>query len=172
MARKMEGFSTIKPEDVSNAFEMIGEQWFLITAGTKDDWNTMTAAWGGFGILWHRKVMYIFIRPSRHTHNFTEREDKFTCAFFDKAKYKDTLMVCGTKSGRDIDKATETGLTPMEIEPGVVGFEEADTIVVCNKIYGHAVDPKLFIDPSIDKEYSDGSYHTLYVGEIEQVLKK
>ena len=35
-----------------NPFTKIGSQWMLITAGNKDGFNTMTASWGGMGVLW------------------------------------------------------------------------------------------------------------------------
>ena len=51
------GFSEIKPELLSdNCFKLIGTDWMLITAGRKGAFNTMTASWGGLGILWHKKL--------------------------------------------------------------------------------------------------------------------
>ena len=35
-----------------NVFSLIGDRWMLITAGTAERCNTMTASWGGLGVLW------------------------------------------------------------------------------------------------------------------------
>ncbi len=117
-----------------NVVDLIGKQWMLITAGNKDAYNTMTAAWGGFGFLWNVPVTYIFIRPQRFTFEFTENNDDFTLSFFEK-KYKNILSYCGTHSGRDIDKAKEMGLIVKETEAGNIYFEQAKLVVECNKLY-------------------------------------
>ena len=39
-------------ELTDNLFETISKEWMLVTAGTKDKFNTMTANWGGAGFLW------------------------------------------------------------------------------------------------------------------------
>ena len=52
-------------EDV---FHLIGKEWMLITSGTIDRFNTMTASWGGIGWLWNKPVAYIFVRPDRYTY--------------------------------------------------------------------------------------------------------
>ena len=67
-----------------NPFHLIGKQWMLITAGGPDSFNTMTAAWGGFGYLWNLPVTSIFIRPQRYTFEFTEKNDFYTLSFFEK----------------------------------------------------------------------------------------
>jgi len=53
-----------------------------ITAGTPDQLGTMTASWGGLGVLWHRPIATIFVRPERHTYGFVETDDRFSIAFF------------------------------------------------------------------------------------------
>ena len=56
-----------------NAFDLIGKEWMLVTAGNKEKFNTMTASWGGIGWLWNKPVAFVFIRPERYTHDFIER---------------------------------------------------------------------------------------------------
>ena len=75
-------------------------------------------------------------------------------------------MFCGRNSGRDCDKAKEAGLTPMEID-GSMSFNESETIIVCKKLFSQDIDPKGFIDKTLDsKNYPDNDYHKMYVGEI------
>ena len=148
-----------------NVVSMFDDSWCLITAGNKDSYNTMTASWGAMGELWNKDVCFIFIRPQRYTLEFTEREEFFTLSFFPK-EYKDALMFCGRNSGRDYDKAKETGLTPMEIDSSI-SFGESEAIIVCKKLFTQDIDPKGFIDKSLDgKNYPDKDYHKMYVGEI------
>lgn len=154
-----------------NAVSMFDDKWCLITAGTKESYNTMTASWGAMGELWNKDVCFIFIRPQRYTLEFTEREEYFTLSFFSE-DYKKALAFCGRNSGRDCDKAKETGLTPMEID-GSMSFEESETVVVCKKLFYQDIDPEGFVDKTIDGVcYPEKDYHRMYVGEVVGCYKK
>ena len=49
-------------EQSFNPFELIGKDWMLISAGTAEKWNTMTASWGGVGVMWGKpSELQIFI---------------------------------------------------------------------------------------------------------------
>jgi flavin reductase (DIM6/NTAB) family NADH-FMN oxidoreductase RutF len=162
----MKGYNEIKPEDLNESpFRLIGRDWMLITAGDPASFNTMTASWGGFGVLWHKNVCYIFIRPTRYTYEFVEKAGIFTLSFFDESK-RDALKICGSKSGRDTDKVSEAGLTSIASPAGSVSFSEARLIVECKKIYAQDIKPELFMDPDIDKNYPNKDYHRMYVGEV------
>ncbi|HEX9062005.1 MAG TPA: flavin reductase [Clostridia bacterium] len=164
----MEGFNIINPEEVNESiFKLIGNDWMLITAGTPDKYNTMTASWGGFGVLWRKKVSFIFVRPERYTYEFLESSNNFTLSFFNES-YREALNFCGTKSGRDVDKAANTGITPVSEEEGKVFFNEAKLVVVCKKMYFQDFKPENFLDKSIESLYNGTGYHRMYVGEIEK----
>lgn len=165
-------FKSIKPTEIpGNAIQMIGHEWLLITAGNREHFNTMTAAWGGIGFLWQKPMATIFIRPQRYTYEFVEKYEDFSLCFFDKG-HKDILKVCGTKSGRDIDKVKETGITPKLTKNGNIYFEEAKLVIECRKVYFDDIDPKFFLDPEIDKLYPAGDYHRMYIGFITDCLIK
>jgi flavin reductase (DIM6/NTAB) family NADH-FMN oxidoreductase RutF len=164
------GFKVIQPEDIAeNTFKLIGEDWMLVTAGTLEKYNTMTASWGGLGVLWNKNVCFCFIRPSRYTYEFMEESETFTLSFFEE-EYREALKICGSKSGREINKAQVTGLTPFEELPGMVSFNEAKLIIECKKIFFLDVIPENFLTPEIQKNYSDGDYHRMYIGEISRCL--
>ena len=165
-------FEKIDPKALDqNVFSLIGDQWMLITAGTKDQCNTMTASWGGLGVLWGKPVATVYIRPQRYTLEFVEREDTFTLCFFGE-EYRKALALCGSKSGRDMDKVKECGFTVATAE-GAPYFEEADLVLVCKKAYWQDMDPTHFLDGEIDgKWYPQKDYHRIFIGEIETVLKK
>jgi flavin reductase (DIM6/NTAB) family NADH-FMN oxidoreductase RutF len=152
----------------------------LITAGDGADWNTMTASWGSLGVLWSRDMAVMFIRPSRRTFGFANAASLFTLSFFDGA-YRAALEFCGTKSGRDVDKAAGAGLSPVVFDAslaggriaGSIGFKEAREIIVCRKLYTHDFDPAAFLDaPSIEESYHGSDYHRMYIGEIITLLTR
>ena len=165
----------INPQEIGgNVFDMIGEKWMLITAAKKDKtFNTMTASWGGMGIMWGKPVASCVIRPVRYTYGFMEEAEYFSLTFFSE-KYRDVLGMLGTKSGRNIDKIKESGLTPAsDTETQATFFEEAELTIICRKIYYQDINPANFIDETIDKaNYPKKDYHRMYFGEIVNCLVK
>ncbi len=149
---------------------LIADGWGLVTAGNEEKFNTMTVSWGAIGEIWGKDVAFIFIRPQRYTYEFLEKEDIFTLSFYGE-EYKKALGICGKKSGRDIDKAAECGLTPIFVDGGV-SFEQAKYTIVCRKMASQFIDPKGFIDSSIQGNYANNDYHKIYVGEITNVYEK
>ena len=148
------------------------DQWFLLTSGDfeKRDFNTMTVAWGFFGIMWSKPVAVVVVRPTRYTFGFMNRYDTFTlCAFADE--YADDLTLLGTKSGRDGDKIAETRLTPVASKVvAAPAFKEAELIVECKKMYWDDFKPDHFLDPWIETKYPDKDYHRMYFGEVVHIL--
>lgn len=169
----MENFRKISPNLINgNVFKQIGKDWMLITAGTNENFNTMTASWGGMGVLWNKNVVYIFIRPSRFTYQFVEKSDLFTLSFFDE-NYRDALKFCGSKSGRDYDKMKETGLTPLVTKNNSIAFSQSRLILECKKIYYQDLEPKNFLEKDdIEACYDSNDYHRMYVGEIISCMQK
>ena len=150
--------------DVVNPFKLIGEDWMLITSGDEKNFNTMTASWGGLGVLWNKNVAFSFVRPQRYTFEFMEKSDTFSLCFFDD-EYKGSLKICGTKSGRNSDKVKEAGLNSF-FEMGTPCFKEAKLILVCKKIYNQFIDPNCIVDESFNKNYEMKDYHKMFIGEI------
>lgn len=155
-----------------NAIDLIGKEWMLVTAGGLENFNTMTASWGGLGFLWNKPVAFVFVRPERHTHGFIENNSRLTLSFFGDS-CRDALAFCGSKSGRDCDKMKATGLVPVATEMGCVTFEQARLALECRKLYKASMRPEEFLDQEcLAKWYHDGaggSLHDVYVVEIEQV---
>jgi len=166
------GFKEIKVEELQfNPFNKIGNEWMLITAGNKEKFNTMTASWGGVGVLWQENVVTTYIRPGRYTKEFVDANDTFTIAFFNSV-YRNALNICGTISGRDEDKVKKAGLTPYFIDD-TVAFQEASMILVCKKMYHDTIKPDLFDSTeNIAKWYPDKDYHTMYISKILKILVK
>lgn len=155
-----------------NAFDEIGNRWLII--GCHDDeknkLNLMTASWGMMGVLWGKPVCTLFVRPGRYTRELADKTDKLTVSVFDE-KYRQQLRLCGTKSGRDVDKAELCGFTTFESD-GYQFVTEADRVYLLKKIYTDMIKPEYFLDASIENMYPIKDYHKVYVCEIVGVLEK
>ncbi|MDR3310113.1 MAG: flavin reductase [Oscillospiraceae bacterium] len=161
----------LKPEGITgNVFDKIGRGWMLITAGTPEKFNTMTASWGGLGVLWGKNVAFCFVRPQRYTYEFMESSDVYTLGFFPE-KYRPQLVVCGGVSGRDTDKVEATGFKPLPTPDGGVYFQESELVIVCRKIYADDFKPELFLSPELAGIYPGHDYHRMYIGEITAVYE-
>ena len=157
-------------DETLSPFSMLSKDWFLITSGTPTDFNTMTASWGGMGVMWGKNIFTSVIRPSRHTYKYLEDNDTFSISFFDE-KNREDLNFCGSHSGRDCDKCAETNLTPATID-GIPTFEEATMVFICKKIYKDSIDEENFIDNNLFKFYEKDPYHIAFVGEIVKAYVK
>ena len=147
-------------------FDAIGRQWMLITAGDRARCNTMTASWGGLGILWNRPAATAYIRPQRYTKRFVDECAYFTLSFLPE-QYRKALAYCGSHSGRDGDKWAESGLTPAFTEDGVPYVAEAELVLVVRKQFCQQMDPESILDPGVlVRDYPKQDYHYIYIGEI------
>ncbi|HBQ64894.1 MAG TPA: flavin reductase [Clostridiales bacterium] len=165
-------FYEIMPEEIrENPFQLIGQDWMLITTGQPGACNAMTASWGGLGVLWGKKVSFCFIRPTRHTYSLMENSDTYSLCFFDE-KYREALKLCGSKSGRDMDKIAAAGLTAAGDPTGPAYLAESKLVLICKKLYYQDLQPEQFLDPGIMKNYPGRDYHRMYAGEILRCMKK
>lgn len=167
----MSNFKEIKIKDSNiDPFEL-KNKWMLVTAEKDGKVNTMTASWGGFGVMWNKEVVFVVIRPQRYTKEFVDDADSFSLTFFDKS-YMKQLGYLGKVSGRDEDKINEAGFTVVHAD-GVPYFEEAETAVIVRKLYAQPLGEEFFIDekPALDW-YPEKDFHTLYIAEVTKILKK
>ena len=143
--------------------------WALITAGTLEDYNTMTIAWGSMGDLWWQPVIDAYVVPTRHTYKYLQKNGTFTVSFF-PTEYHQDLQILGSKSGRDGDKVALTRLTPVEVD-GNVTFNEADTTLVCKKIYTQPLDAHAIPEFAMEAHYQSMEPHDLFIGQILKVMR-
>ncbi len=154
-----------------NVFELIGKKWMLITAAKEGKSNTMTASWGGLGVMWGKKVAYVVIRPQRYTKEFIDASESFSLSFLSE-EFRKQLSYLGSVSGRDEDKITKSGLT-LEYQEQVPYFSEGELVLICKKLFVQEFKDESFLDKSIlDTWYKAGDNHYLYIAEIIDVLKK
>lgn len=164
MALKIIPFDRFKINPVG----LWSNQWLLLTAGdfTTNSFNSMTVGWGSFGVIWNMPFVKVVVRPTRYTYNFMEKYQTFTlCAF--PEQYRDALELLGSKSGRQGDKISETGLHLIAATKVTApAFSEAELIIECQKIYWDDLNPDHFLDRTIDRNYPLKDYHRVYFGKI------
>ena len=158
-----------------DAFDLFDNKWALVTAGNLNKFNCCTVSWGSLGILWRKKIVTVYVYPSRFTCNFLLENDFFTVSVFDE-QYKKDLAILGSKSGRDIDKVNLTNLTPISIENSVA-YKEAQQVFYCKKIYFgqfnkdnvvEEIKQKYIDNPTSFPKDENGEWrtHYMFVGEI------
>ena len=149
-------------------FKQFDKKWALLTAGNKDKFNTMTISWGGLGTLWNKPVATVYVRESRYTHEFMDNNEYFTVSFYPE-DCKKVLGVLGSKSGRDMDKMKESGLTPSAALESVT-FAEAEITLVCKKLFKQRLEISNMPEDIAASLYSDGDAHDMYIGEVVATL--
>lgn len=146
----------------------LGAENALLTAGTADRCNTMTIGWCQAGRLWGLQTCTVYVRPERYTYQFMEEQAYFTVSVLPK-DMKNAMALCGTKSGRDMDKIKECGLTVRYGAGGAPFFEEAEAVLVCRKLYVQDMGPACIAagQEKILPYYGEkGGWHRVYTGEI------
>lgn len=161
-----------KEEFAANLFDLFHRKWFLLTSGCYGtrQFNTMTVSWGFLGEMWMRPTAIAVVRPQRYTLEFMERYDSFTlCAFGES--FRKALNLCGSKSGREVNKVEAAGLTAIASETvASPGFQEAELILECRKVYRGEFRKECFIDKMIPVEfYPARDFHRIFVGEITRI---
>ena len=147
----------------------LGAENALLTAGTAERCNTMTIGWCQTGRLWNLQTCTVYVRPERYTYEFMESSDYFTVSVLPE-DMKKAMSLCGTKSGRDMDKIKECGLTVRTGESGAPFFEEAELVLVCRKLYVQDMTPDSVLPAGAEKILpyygAKGGWHRIYTGEI------
>ena len=162
-------YKTINPKEIKdNLIKCFAEEWSLVTAGNNDGYNMMTASWGFVGEMWGEDAACVVIRPGRYTMEFIEKNDYFTISFY--GGNREIHKICGSKSGRDINKTKECGLTPVTSEKYVY-FKEARLVLVVKKQFVQQMEETSFIDKAVlPRYYPEKDYHYMVIGKIEKVL--
>lgn len=147
---------------------LLDEQWLLLSAGdfARKEFNSMVISWGSLGVMWSKPFVQVVVRPTRYTYEFINKFPDFTlCAF--PEEYRKVLNKLGSKSGREIDKITHSGLTPCPAElVAAPVYAEAELVLECRKMYWQDMNPANFLDEKITKCYTSDDYHRIYFGEL------
>jgi flavin reductase (DIM6/NTAB) family NADH-FMN oxidoreductase RutF len=163
--------TTLSAWDLSGKpFSIWERDWLLLSSGdfAAKKFNSMTVSWGSFGVMWGKPIAIVVVRPQRYTYEFMEQYDTFTlCAF--APEQRKVLDLLGTKSGRDIDKINEAGITPIAASAVASPiYEEAELAIECRKAYYEDLKPRHFLADYIKGMYKK-DYHRVYWGEVVAV---
>lgn len=162
-------FKEINAKEIDkNLIKAIADEWMLISAGNEQKYNMMTASWGFAGEMWGQDTVVAVVRPQRYTMQFIDDSDYFTLSFY--GDNKEIHKVCGSKSGRDVDKTALTGLKPV-FSDDTVYFEQANTVIICKKQYVQRMEKECFVDKEPLRWYENNDFHYMIFGKIVKVLK-
>ncbi len=153
----------------TDIFSQFDKKWALLTAGNKDKFNTMTISWGGLGTIWNKPVATVYVRTSRYTYEFMEENEYFTISFYPE-EYKKTLGILGAKSGRDMDKMNDSGLTAKEIDNSMT-FDEAEVTLVCKKLFKQELDTANMPEKIAMTVYGNDAPHVMFIGEVVDIIR-
>ena len=168
----LQGYKQLSPDKIpGNIIKMLNEDWMIITAGTNEKFNMMTAGWGGLGVLYSKPVAFCFINPLNYTYQFMENNSTYTLSFYTEA-YREALLYCGSNSGRDTDKVKGSGLTPITTPSGSKAFSEAWLIIECRKLVGQSLNHDTLFDEGVKTEWAGKQLPKMFIGEIINVWVK
>jgi len=141
---------------------------FLIVNDVEGRANPMTIGWGQVGIVWSRPVFTALVRESRYTHKCIRGSETFTVSVPRAGEFKDELLLCGTKSGRDLDKVSEAGLSMLpgqEIETPIIEgcFLHYECRILART---QQTRPDFASDEVLKQFYPNGDHHLVVFGEI------
>ncbi|MDH6354636.1 flavin reductase (DIM6/NTAB) family NADH-FMN oxidoreductase RutF [Dysgonomonas sp. PH5-45] len=171
VSTEMPGFRKIDADKIPGNYVKLLNEWTLITSGTKDETNVMTASWGGLGVFWGKPVAFCFLNPTRYSIKTMDAGDVYTISFYTET-YKTNMEYCGQVSGRNVDKIKGSGLTPIKTPSGASAFAEAWLILECKKLIAQPIQPDAVVDKEASGKWAKDGYHKMYVGEILNVWVK
>ncbi len=156
-----------KIDDISNLFNAQLPKGVFLNCRHQGIDNTMTIGWGSIGVMWGKPVLTVVVRYSRFTYELLSKTDAFTVSIPEANMMKEALKICGTLSGRNIDKFEKAGLTKEQAKyvdaPVIAGCELQ---IECKTLYKQSMEPGL-LNESIDKRnYANKDYHVFFIGEI------
>ena len=155
----------------ADVFSQFDKKWALLSAGPKDDHNTMTISWGSMGTLWNKPTVTVYVRPTRFTHKFMNEYEYFTVSFLPDDK-REAYETMGTITGRHkTDKDALAGLTVKDLGEAVT-YEEAELTFLCRKIYNGDMLIRHMPADVVNAFYAPEAPHTLYIGEVIEIINE
>jgi flavin reductase (DIM6/NTAB) family NADH-FMN oxidoreductase RutF len=172
-------FKQIYPQELCdnfNLFTLVGKDFFVITAGKKEQSNSMVGSGGGMGMLFRKPTTWCLLRADRYTLELIEKEQTYTLSYFPD-EYREQMLFLGSKSGRDSEKMKEVALTSVQTPSGDRSFKEAKLIIECKLTQITTPNPNDFYAQEakdyINEAYKDANDYRKYVfGEITCVWVK
>ena len=139
--------------------------------------NSMVIGWGGLGTVWGKPTFTVYVREHRYTKVQLDATGEFTISIPVDGIIPSIAKICGTQSGRDVDKETAAhlALEPPEVVH-VPGIKEYPLTLECSILYSQKQELERIPKDIREQMYPqdvDGTYymanrdaHTAYIGEI------
>jgi flavin reductase (DIM6/NTAB) family NADH-FMN oxidoreductase RutF len=141
----------------------------LVAEGLDKKPNAMTIGWGFLGTMWRNPVFVVAVRHSRHTFTLMEESENFIVCLPAKGM-EEVLEICGTKSGRDIDKFKECNFTPVKGKMAEIPYiKECPVHFECKIIYKDDLLIGALPEEIKEEVYPNKNMHMLYYGEVKGV---
>ncbi len=143
----------------------------VLSVAAEGKFNCMTISWGTLGIEWNKPIFTTFVRDSRYTKEFLDKNGEFTVCIPYDGEPIEIVKGCGTTSGRDIDKAKEYGLQLVKgVSVASPAIKQLPLTLECKVLYVQRQDEKAIPAEILDKCYPEEGgkrdIHTAFVGEI------
>ncbi|GMO59915.1 MAG: flavin reductase [Rickettsiales bacterium] len=170
-------FKQISAEELTdNVFKLVGKDYFVVTAGKKDNYNSMVGSGGGWGMHFRKPTTWCLFPTNRYTLEIIKQEQSYTLSYFPD-EYKQQMLFLGSKSGRDSNKMKECSLTSIEIPSGDMSFEEAKIIIECQLTQITIANAEDFYSQEardyLQEAYKDeGEIRNYVYGEIKSIWVK
>jgi len=136
----------------------------LGATGSNGRSNAMIIGWGTVGVIWGVPVWVVLVRPSRYTYTLIEELGVFTVNV-PTPQMKELVTICGTRSGRDMDKLAQAKTSVGE-KVTCVTLEECSVVYECKVVHHNDLLPQNLIPDIKSRAYPQGDFHRLYYGQI------
>ena len=156
-----------------NPMNKISQEWLALVTEKDGKANAMTCSWGGVGFIWNKNACTVYVRESRYTKELLDKSEYFSCCFLDvnDKESRQALKYLGMVSGRNENKIEAARLS-VEHYGDIPYLDQANFVILCKKMAAVPM-PKETLGEDIDKEfYKDGDYHTMYIGEIVEIVAR
>ncbi len=156
----------------SNAFlNNLSKSKALLITKNDDNVNAMQIGWGYMGYMWKKPSLVITVRHSRYSYELLRKTDEFVVSIPESDDFKEAFKICGTKSGRDVNKIEMCGFNLVEGEKVKVPHIKGCLSYECKITYKQAIDSELVSEQIHDLSYKNNDYHVMIYGEIVAVHK-
>lgn len=155
------------------AMEQLYKQGAFLTSKDNGKINTMTISWGSIGYMWRRPVFTVMVRPQRYTNEFIEKSKSFTVSIPFTSDFKKALGICGSKSGRNVDKEKEANIKFVDgMDEKFSVVDGCDVYYECNVLYSSKLKPEELPEELKNNFYNGEDAHILYFAEIVNCYEK
>ena len=166
----MHVFQPVTPREIDQGPFIYDGSRMLITAGNDKTVNTATTTYGGYGYLWDKRVVYMFLRSKRYTRELVDESGEFSISFLNQEEFRGALKYIAAVSGKDEDKIAGARLT-VNYSDSIPFIDEADNVITAKVLFKTECGKDGFAgDFPTGDFYKDNDYHIMYVGEIQKIL--